>query len=331
MQTPDSPGTGPVPRVPQTLHEFSLNDPLLHPLPEADQAIKELGRDPVQGALLYGTRILRRPPPHLLGFRAEPPGETLTGREQQLLGGLQAIQQARSGRYTLLGLGMHPLLSGEVGKGNSQCLQIRIGYTTDEEGEELYRKILALLPYLVAVSAASPFVEGRLEPAADNRLLRLPGTVEPGPGPAGGAGGGAPPDPASLVHRPAPGYLEIHALDEQECIHSDLAMVAFLSALLRHPEPGIDRDREEISGLLGTAIQFGTSRLQPELERLLEAARGSANRDERRFLPVVARRIEQGSLAETLRDRSIGGEPLADLLSDLVFCLKTNLPSGMVG
>lgn len=331
MQTPDLPGTDPIPKIPQTLHEFSLNDPLLHPLPEADQAIRDLGRDPVQGALLHGTRIFRRPLHHLLGFRAEPPGETLTGREQQLLEGLQAIQQARGGRYTLLGLGMHPVLSGESGKENSQCLHIRVGYRTGDEGEALYRKIVALLPYLVAVSAASPFVEGRLEPAADNRLLRIPGVMPTVPGPAGGAGEGTTPDPASLVYRPAPGCLEIRALDEQECIHSDLAMVAFLSALLRHPDPGIDRDTGEIPGLLGTAIQYGTSRLQPELERLMEAARGTANRDERRFLPVIARRIEHGSLAETLRDRSLAGEPLAELLSDLVFCLKTNLPSGMVG
>jgi hypothetical protein len=329
MPDTDSPPPDTVPRTPQTLHEFSLNDRVLHPLPEAEQAIRDLGRDPVQGALLHGTRILRRPLPHLLGIRAEPPMETLTGREQQLLEGLQVIQQARGGRYTLLGLGMHPILSGEGGTGNSQCLHIRVRYRTEEEGHELHRKILALLPYLVAVSAASPFVEGRLEPAADNRLLRLPGVVLPGPGT--GSGERSAPDPASLVHRPSPGCLEIRALDEQECIHSDLAMVAFLDALLRHPDPGADSDAGAIAGLLGTAIQHGTSRLQPELERLMEAARGSATRDERRFLPVIARRIEQGSLAETLRDRSVSGEPLADLLSDLVFCLKTNLPSGMVG
>ena len=310
--------------VVQTLHEFSLNDPHLHPLPEADQAIRDLGRDPVQGALLHGTRILRRPPPHLLGFRAEPPGETLTGREQILLGGLQAVQQVRGSRYTLLGLGMHPTLSGQDRGANSQCLQIRIGYRTGEEGEALYRKVLSLLPYLVAVSAASPFVEGTLEPAAGNRLLRFPGAWGP-------VVEGASTEPASLVLRPAPGILEIHALDEQECIHSDLAMVAFLSALLRHPDPGITGDTGEIRALLGIAVQYGVTRLQPELERLMAAARGSANRDERRFLPVVARRIEQGSLAEILRDRALGGEPLPSLLSDLVFCLKTNLPSGMVG
>ena len=330
MHTADSPHPDAIPRIPQTLHEFSLNDPLLHPLPEAEQAIRDLGRDPVQGALLHGTRIFRRSPPHLLGIRAEPPGETLTGREQQLLAGLHAIQQARGCRYTLLGLGMHPVLSETNGIANSQCLHIRAGYRTEEEGQELFRKILALLPYLVAVSAASPFVDERLEPAADNRLLRIPEVMRPATGPAGGAEEGAAPDPASLVHRPAPGCLEIRALDEQECIHSDLAVVAFLSALLRHPDPGIDRDTGDIAGLLGTAIQYGTSRLQPELERLMEGARGTATRDERRFLPVMARRIEQGSLAEALRDRSLNGEPLADLLSDLAFCLKTNLPYGMV-
>ena len=323
----DSPPPAPVPRAPQTLHHFSLNNPALQPLPEAEHLLRDLGRDPVRGGILHGTRILRGPLPHVVGIRAEPPGETLTGREGQLLEGLMEIQHARAGRYTLLGLGMHPILKGEGGAANSQCLRIRVIYGTEDEGEELFRKILSLLPYLVAVSAASPFVEGRLEPAADNRLLQMTGDIPP----IAGAGAGTAPDAASLVKRLTPGCLEIRALDEQECIHSDLAMVAFLAALLRHPDPGADRDEGVIAGLLGTAIQHGTSRIQPELERLMEAARGSATRDERRFLPVVARRIEGGSLAETLRDRSVTGEPLGDILADLVFCLKTNLPSGMVG
>jgi hypothetical protein len=264
-----------------------------------------------------------------VAIQAEPPGETLTGREGQILEGLMAIQHARAGRYTLLGLGMHPFLKGEAAAANDQCLRIRISYGNEEEGQELTRRVLSLLPYLVAVSAASPFVDGQLEPAMDNRLLRLAGT--PPQGPDAGTGAVVYPDPAFLVDRRSPGSLEIRALDEQECIHSDLAMVAFLSALLRNPDPGADSDRDAIPGLLETAIQHGTSRLQPELERLMETARGSATRDERRFLPVVARRIEGGSLAETLRDRSVTGEPVGDILRDLVFCLKTNLPSGMVG
>ncbi|MDD1652070.1 MAG: glutamate-cysteine ligase family protein [Methanomicrobiales archaeon] len=316
-------------RAPQTLHQFSLNDPSLHPLPEAEHLLRDLGRDPVRGGILQGTRILRGSLPHVVGIRAEPPGETFTGREGQLLDGLMAIQHARGGRYTLLGLGMHPLLEGKGGAANSQCLHIQISYGTEDQEDPLLGKILSLLPFLVAVSAASPFVEGKLEPAADNRLLRLGDPAQAGPDTVPGAGGV--PDPVSLVLRRSPGCLEIRALDVQECIHSDLAMVAFLAALLRHPDPGTDTDRDAVHGLLETAIQHGTSRLQPELERLLSAAKGSATRDERRFLPVVARRIEGGSLAETLRDRSVTGEPLGDILSDLVFCLKTNLPSGMVG
>ena len=200
----DSPPPAPVPRAPQTLHQFSLNNPALQPLPEAEHLLRDLGRDPVRGGVLHGTRISRGPLLHVVGIRAEPPGETLTGREGQLLEGLMEIQHARAGRYTLLGLGMHPILKGEGGAANSQCLRIRVIYGTEDEGEELFRKILSLLPYLVAVSAASPFVEGRLEPAADNRLLQMTGDIPP----IAGAGAGTAPDAASLVKGFDPGLFE---------------------------------------------------------------------------------------------------------------------------
>jgi len=44
----------------------------------------------------------------------------------------------------------------------------------------------------------------------------------------------------------------------------------------------------------------GTAGLQPELKKLFSAAEKSATSEERRYLPLVAKRIEQGSLAEVM-------------------------------
>ena len=52
--------------------------------------------------------------------------------------------------------------------------------------------------------------------------------------------------------------LEIKALDEQECIHADMAFLALVTALLRCPALPVESDRDALVSLTETALQKGT-------------------------------------------------------------------------
>ena len=77
---------------------------------------------------------------------------------------------------------------------NIQALQVNLSYAGEKDLLMQYNRIRTLLPYLVALSASSPMVEGSLTGAMDNRSI-LPGKPEgdprdlqrdyPGPAPLG--------------------------------------------------------------------------------------------------------------------------------------------------
>lgn len=71
----------------------------------------------------------------------------------------------------------------------------------------------------------------------------------------------------------------------------------------------------------------GVAGMRPELEKLFAQAGKKATAEERRYLPLVARRIEQGSLAEIMvkRLRETDGR-IEPLLSQMQWCLKENRP-----
>src|SRR5512137_47181 len=93
--------------------------------------------------------------------------------------------------------------------------------------------------------------------------------------------------------------LEVKAIDEQECLHSDMAFSAFLLALLRC-DLTLEEDESTLLAMLEDAMRCGVAGMRPELERLLAQAEKSATSEERGYLPLVAKRIEQGSLAEIM-------------------------------
>lgn len=142
-------------------------------------------------------------------------------------------------------------------------LQINIPYKDEQELVGMFNKIRSLMPYLVAVTASSPFVEGQVQ-----FLYGQPAGVLPK------KSGSNPPDLPECDSREAGGNkrlcrdqpqylsgiekaacsdtlprewvnsrgeivrftrrcLEIKAIDEQECLHSDMAICAFIMALLR--------------------------------------------------------------------------------------------------
>ncbi len=221
-----------------------------------------------------------------------------------------------------------------------------------------YNRIRTLLPYLIALSASSPVVEGRLTGTMDNRLVYYRKNQEKIPEICGGI------IPArlqsvseyrkaqeeiytelrkrdagilceewlnssGLIIRFSRNCLEIKALDEQECIHADMAFLALVTALLRCPALPVESDRDALVSLTETALQKGTAGFVPELETLYRYAWQQATAEERQYLPVIEHRIHHGSLAEQIARRYRTEQKIGPLLADMADCLRTNIPYGM--
>jgi hypothetical protein len=123
--------------------------------------------------------------------------------------------------------------------------------------------------------------------------------------------------------------LEIKALDEQDCIRSDMAVCAFILSLLRCGSLTTETDQDALLALTELAIQRGTAGLRPELRQLYTRAWDHATAEERLYLPVISNRIEQGSLAELVRERYKREREIVPVLSDLATSLQTNRPYGL--
>ncbi len=119
--------------------------------------------------------------------------------------------------------------------------------------------------------------------------------------------------------------LEVKAIDEQECLHSDMAISAFLLALLR-TDLELEEEESHLLAMLEDAMRHGVAGLRPELEKLFRMAQKNATKEEMRYLPLVAKRIEQGSLAEIMVQRLKEGGEIGQILSEMEWCLKENRP-----
>ena len=92
--------------------------------------------------------------------------------------------------------------------------------------------------------------------------------------------------------------LEIKALDEQECVRSDMAVCAFVQALpLR--ALSLETDQDALLALTESVIMQGTATVRAELKRLYEAAWEKATPEERQYLPVIQNRIAHGESCGT--------------------------------
>lgn len=365
-----------------TEHEYSINDMEFNPRPVSDQIIKKIcGR--IESEILFGdVKLSKELQKTVLEFIPKKPGHNLAPLEEHLYNGIRKFSHIFQGKYQLLGLGMHPTLTldqtavwdydegdyyemydrlfniRQHGWLNIQALQINLSYTHEQDLVALYNRIRVFLPYLVAVTASSPMVEGRLTGMMDNRLIyyrenqkeipQICNGIIPGPIRevadyhalqqeifsslrACGAeilceewvnSGG-------IIIRFSRRCLEIKAPDEQECIRSDMAVCAFIRALLRCSTPLPPLDHEGLVGLLDDAIRDGTRNLRPELERLYACAWQHATDDERTYLPVIRDRIEHGSLAEQMRDRYEREGDIVPIMNDMARCLVENRPYGM--
>jgi hypothetical protein len=293
--------------------------------------------------------------------------------------GIRKFSHVFRDRYQLLGLGMHPTLKieetavwdhdeGEYyevydrlfdirqhGWLNIQALQVNLSYSGEKDLVLHYNRLRSLLPYLIAVTAASPVVEGKSTGTADNRLLYYRENQKEIPlicnriipekiGSARdyrreqeeifaelmandaeilceewvNSGG--------VIIRFSRKCLEIKALDEQDCIRSDMAVCAFIRSLLRCKSLQIETEQDALLALTEEAIREGTAGLRPELQRLYTKAWGHATAEERLYLPFIKERIGHGSLAELVRERFEREREMVPILADLATALKTNVP-----
>ena len=362
-----------------TEHEYSINDKKCRPLAISDRIIERIAGQVQHEVAFGGILVSKELQKHAIELIPARPGN-LGFLESNLYHGLSELYRATNHEYGFMGLGMHPLLKldetsywdhdeqeyyqaydrlfniKQHGWLNIQALQINIPYDDLEELVAMFNKIRSLMPYLVAVSASSPMVEGKLTSYMDNRLVyyrqnqaAIPSICHD-----------ILPEKLESVHdyvqinrqiyselkkckaeilckewvnsrgvivRFTRKCLEVKAIDEQECLHSDMAFSAFLLALLRS-DIALEEEESTLLAMLEDAMRCGVAGMRPELERLLAQAEESATAEEKRYLPLVAKRIEQGSLAEImvqrLKEETEGR--IEPILEQMQWCLKENRP-----
>ena len=362
-----------------TEHEYSINGPGMVPLPESDRILTELSGPGASSAPFGSVTITKELQKTVIEVIPARPAPRIRDLEVMVNDGIAAFSRRFSDRYALLGLGMHPALTlpqtrvwdgdeqeyyavydnifglSQHGWLNIQALQLNLGYSDDREMVALFNRLRALLPFLAALSAASPFVEGLPAGAMDNRLRYyrenqrqipaicnriVPDELRSRAGyddwldrmyrDLRAAGGFALCNEwvasFGVIVRFSRRCVELKVMDEQECVRSDMALAAFVRALVRADLPFLSTGRDELLLLLEQAITHGTGELRPELLRLWRAAERAATPDERPYLPLVRERIEQGSLAEIMVDRWREDRDLPAIMREMAGSLRTNTP-----
>lgn len=138
--------------------------------------------------------------------------------------------------------------------------------------------------------------------------------------------------------------LEIRVMDEQECIKSDVALSCFVRAAIRGlmtlkaellPHDLLVKDFNMIvkEGLNARVSSPNGKTAREVCQRYLNLAFEYSNEDEKKYLWVIKKRLENGNLSEIIRDRVIRRsqktdfhEAVFDVYSTLIKCLFDNEP-----
>lgn len=138
--------------------------------------------------------------------------------------------------------------------------------------------------------------------------------------------------------------LEVRVMDEQECIKTDVALACFVRAALRgsiianetllsHEVLVADFNAVIKDGLKAETLNPHGKTAQKVCQHYFKLALQFANTDEKKYLPLIKRRIEEGNLSDTIRKRVLGRatktslqEAITDVYSTLISCLNDNEP-----
>jgi gamma-glutamyl:cysteine ligase YbdK (ATP-grasp superfamily) len=271
--------------------EHAVVDADLRPRCLVGKLLRELAGRPATDAEIGGAGVSNELAAHVLELKNPRPRTSLVLAERDLAAGVQRVSDVLASSFgaRLLPTGMHPLMSPEdtelwSGAGrrvyetyaslfsirehgwlNVQSCHVNL---PDGRGEDdavdMHDACAMLLPYLPAIAASSPVVEGRLGPRVDNRLAHYRRNQRSVPVITGrvvpeymgslaryaervhGAiarelrslPGGRTLNPEwvnsrGVIPRPSRQAFEIRVLDVQECVKMDVAIAAFTRAALR--------------------------------------------------------------------------------------------------
>jgi gamma-glutamyl:cysteine ligase YbdK (ATP-grasp superfamily) len=138
--------------------------------------------------------------------------------------------------------------------------------------------------------------------------------------------------------------LEIRVMDEQECVKSDVALACFIRAVLRGL---LESDAEflphgvllrDFSAVIKDGLNAIVSNSHGKIARdvcrnYLNVAFRYADSDEKKYLYLIKRRIEEGNLSNLIRskiqvreNKTCFKEAVVDVYSTLIKCLRNNEP-----
>ncbi len=139
--------------------------------------------------------------------------------------------------------------------------------------------------------------------------------------------------------------LEVRVMDEQECIKSDVALSCFVRAALRGlfaagkeellPHELLVSDFKSVlaNGLDAKVLQPHGPTARRVCQFLYDLAWANAEAEEKKYLPLVQKRIEKGNLSEIIREnvlkkaqRTDFKEATVSVYSTLIKCLAANQP-----
>ncbi len=382
-------------------HEYALVNQELKPLPISDKIIKaHCGRMVnfiEQPEFTFGKEMQL----HVMEIKANQPFKTPIEFEETMQNAVQNLSQIvqRHGAM-LLGTGMHPLLKlqdtavwphyhkkiyKEYGKIfnlnqhgwlNIQSFHLNLPYQKQADAVQIHNQLANLCAYLPAISASSPFYEGKNGRDQDNRLQFYKVNQKEVPS----VTGDIIPDYASsleqykrdvierysrdladagadktllnrewvnsrgVIFRFDRCALEIRVIDEQECIKSDVALACFVRAALRGlladeaellPHDVLVKDFNAVikDGLNANISSPHGKTARQVCQHYLNIATQNASEDEKKYLWLVRRRIEEGNLSELIRARVLQRtqktdlhEAIVDIYSSLIKCLRDNEP-----
>jgi gamma-glutamyl:cysteine ligase YbdK (ATP-grasp superfamily) len=138
--------------------------------------------------------------------------------------------------------------------------------------------------------------------------------------------------------------IEIRVMDEQECIKSDVALSSFIRAVLRgliarktelFPHDLLVHDFNAVikEGLSAEVSNPHAKTAKQVCQRYVDLASEWADADEKRYLWIIEKRLENGNLSEIIRERVLRRaektdfhEAIVNVYSKLIKCLSNNEP-----